>query len=167
MIFLLEDYATTMTAAALRAGYMESYPLNEEWRTVTVPMSDFPAAKDGIDLTNIKQMVIELQGAGNVMIDDFKIVPLEDVKENGGKPGVFVLNTQEGEAEAPCNRIIARLGGVPPRRFVERREHFHRSADSVGVRFLTITLQANTQKAAGLVFVSHHPQTRRVAIGNP
>lgn len=88
MIFLLEDYATTMTAAALRAGYMESYPLNEEWRTVTVPMSDFPAAKDGIDLTSIKQMVIELQGKGNVMIDDFKIVPLDNVMKENGKPTV-------------------------------------------------------------------------------
>lgn len=88
MIFLLEDYATTMTAAALRAGYMESYPLNEEWRTVTVPMSDFPAAKDGIDLTSIKQMVIELQGKGNVMIDDFKIVPLDNVMKENGKPAV-------------------------------------------------------------------------------
>jgi hypothetical protein len=74
MIFLLEDYAEVKSAAVLRASYMESYPLNEDWRTVTVPLSDFPARVDGIDLTNIKQLIIELQGAGDVMIDDMRIV---------------------------------------------------------------------------------------------
>ena len=46
-------------------------------------------------------------------------VELKEPSENGGKPGVFVLNTPEGEADVPCHRIIARLGGTAPRRFVE------------------------------------------------
>ncbi len=35
------------------------------------------------------------------------------------RPGVLVLNTPEGEAEVPCDRIIARIGALPPRKFVE------------------------------------------------
>lgn len=31
----------------------------------------------------------------------------------------IVLTTPDGEAEVPCNRIIARLGAIPPRKFVE------------------------------------------------
>lgn len=46
-------------------------------------------------------------------------VATPDPASNNGKPGVFVLNTPDGEAEVPCDRIIARLGGVPARRFVE------------------------------------------------
>ena len=42
-----------------------------------------------------------------------------DPASNNGKPGMFVLNTPDGEADIPVDRIIARLGGVPPRRFVE------------------------------------------------
>ena len=34
-------------------------------------------------------------------------------------PGLLVLNTPDGEAEVKCDRIIARLGAVAPRRFVE------------------------------------------------
>jgi CRP-like cAMP-binding protein/Fe-S-cluster-containing hydrogenase component 2/thioredoxin reductase len=41
------------------------------------------------------------------------------------EPGYLVLDTQEGEARVKCDRIIARIGALPPRRFVE----------SCGVRF--------------------------------
>lgn len=33
--------------------------------------------------------------------------------------GILTLDTQEGEAQINCDRIIARLGAIPPRRFVE------------------------------------------------
>ncbi|MBI1194180.1 MAG: hypothetical protein GC205_13565 [Bacteroidetes bacterium] len=78
MIFLLEDYATAMSAAPLRAGYMERYPLDTTWREVILPLSDFPASKDGLDLTNIKQLVVELQGSGDVMLDNMEIIPNPD-----------------------------------------------------------------------------------------
>jgi CRP-like cAMP-binding protein/thioredoxin reductase/Pyruvate/2-oxoacid:ferredoxin oxidoreductase delta subunit len=34
-------------------------------------------------------------------------------------PNTIVLKTADGEVEAPCNRIIARLGATAPRKFVE------------------------------------------------
>ncbi len=74
MIFLLEDYAGVQSAAPLRAGYMERYPLDTTWRKVILPMSDFPAQRDGLDLTNIKQLIVELQGQADVMLDDIQII---------------------------------------------------------------------------------------------
>lgn len=38
---------------------------------------------------------------------------------NGDLPLMLRLETPEGEREIPCHRIIARLGGIPPRGFVE------------------------------------------------
>lgn len=35
------------------------------------------------------------------------------------EPGVLTLKTEDGEAEVPVNRVIARLGAIPPRKFVE------------------------------------------------
>lgn len=35
------------------------------------------------------------------------------------EPGAITLETADGEARVPCDRIIARLGASPPRRFVE------------------------------------------------
>lgn len=51
---------------------------------------------------------------------------------NGGKPLVATLDTPEGEVVLPCDRIIARLGAIPPRRFVE----------SIGIRFPNDKLDA-------------------------
>ncbi len=35
------------------------------------------------------------------------------------RPFTLVLTTAEGEARVPCNRIIARIGAIPPRKFIE------------------------------------------------
>ncbi len=35
------------------------------------------------------------------------------------EPGVLTLKTPDGEADVPVNRVIARLGAIPPRKFVE------------------------------------------------
>ncbi len=59
--------------------------------------------------------------------DCFYNTTIKEVREASeqNKPIAIVLNTPEGEREIPCDRIIARLGGIPPRRFVE----------SIGVSF--------------------------------
>lgn len=36
-----------------------------------------------------------------------------------GKAGAVVLNTPDGDERLPCHRIIARLGSIPPRKFLE------------------------------------------------
>ena len=36
------------------------------------------------------------------------------------EPGKIVFRVPDGEREIPCDRIIARLGGIPPRGFLER-----------------------------------------------
>ncbi|MEM9301687.1 MAG: cyclic nucleotide-binding domain-containing protein [Pseudomonadota bacterium] len=38
---------------------------------------------------------------------------------DGPKPGKLILNTKDGTAEIDVDRIIGRLGAIPPRRFVE------------------------------------------------
>jgi len=43
----------------------------------------------------------------------------------GDPPLVATLETPDGEVDLPCHRIIARLGAIPPRRFVE----------SLGIKF--------------------------------
>ena len=43
----------------------------------------------------------------------------------GEKPYLLTLATDKGEVAVPCNRVIARIGAIPPRKFVE----------SCGIRF--------------------------------
>ncbi len=94
MILLLEDYSGIMCAAPLRAGHMESYPLNEEWRQVTIPLSEFSYKQDGTNMRNIKQLVIELQGGGDVLLDDIEIVALPETESGPNaqaKPSLVAL----------------------------------------------------------------------------
>ena len=44
---------------------------------------------------------------------------LEELPTGSNQKAVLTLDTPDGEAEVPCDRIIARLGAIPPRRFIE------------------------------------------------
>ncbi|NJN52107.1 MAG: NAD(P)-binding domain-containing protein, partial [Gammaproteobacteria bacterium] len=52
--------------------------------------------------------------------------------ESDGTRMVAVMETAEGEKRIPCDRIIGRLGGIPPRKFVE----------SAGVKFPSDRIEA-------------------------
>ena len=42
-----------------------------------------------------------------------------EMLEGQDQRAVLTLDTLDGEAQVPCDRIIARLGAIPPRRFIE------------------------------------------------
>lgn len=75
---------------------------------------EFARAKDGnntLILRNIDEGRVECF---------YKSNPARiETSDGGERPYVLVLTTESGEAEVPCNRIIARLGAVPQRNFVE------------------------------------------------
>lgn len=48
-----------------------------------------------------------------------------ETRQENGKPGLMMIKTLEGEVAVACDRVIARLGAIPPRNFVE----------SCGIRF--------------------------------
>lgn len=74
-------------------------------------------ANNALILKNIEEGRIECFYSSNPA----RIVQIEE----GGKPYLLVLDTETGEAEVACDRVIARLGAIPQRQFVE----------SFGVRF--------------------------------
>ena len=49
----------------------------------------------------------------------YKSNPARVTEGDQGKPFTFTLATDTGEADIPCDRIIARLGAIPQRKFVE------------------------------------------------
>ena len=48
-----------------------------------------------------------------------RITPMTETSPSAVEPGWITLQTRDGEVKIPCNRIIARLGSAPPRKFVE------------------------------------------------
>ena len=69
--------------------------------------ADFARAKEA----NVKALM-EAQDAGRISI-------LAETTPSLVEPGWFTLETRDGPARLACDRIIARLGSSPPRKFVE------------------------------------------------
>ena len=103
IIFLLEDYGGTMCAAVFGSACLESYPLNETWQTARLPLSWFSYKEDGCDVTNIKQMVFELQNSGACLIDDMRIVEYEPFE----RPASSRITTPSVVKLAPENVLFA------------------------------------------------------------
>lgn len=61
------------------------------------------------------------------------------------KPMVAVLNTANGEAHVPCDRLIARLGAIPPRKFVEACGIEFPNNDPAAVPAVSPTYESNVK----------------------
>ena len=68
-----------------------------------------------------------------------------DAVEGAEKPGKIILNTPDGQAEVELDRIIARLGAIPPRRFVESCGIEFPNDDPVSVPEITPKYMSNVQ----------------------
>jgi len=77
MVFTLEDYSGVMAFCYTANSYFERYYLDEEWQKVLVPLSAFNDEGEGIDYTNIKQLQIEMQQSGAVIVDEIRLVLYE------------------------------------------------------------------------------------------
>jgi len=73
IILLLEDYSGRMASAVFGTHCLERYPLDGEWQEAFIPLDAFDFAGQTCDATNIKQLVLELQGSGAVLIDALEI----------------------------------------------------------------------------------------------
>ena len=89
--------------------------LMEQNKVIIVNRRDeFARAKEG-NLKSILKAIQEGKVESYFNTSVVRVTPSPDAQG-----GIIVLNTSSGEVEVPCQRIIARLGAVPPRQFLER-----------------------------------------------
>ena len=74
IVFILEDYSANQCYAT--AGYLgiEGGEITNKWSKVIVPLSTFSYQTDNIDLTNIKQLLLQCYDKVDIFIDDIKII---------------------------------------------------------------------------------------------
>ncbi|MDZ7644662.1 MAG: cyclic nucleotide-binding domain-containing protein [Woeseiaceae bacterium] len=73
---------------------------------------EFARAKEG-NLTLISRAIED------GLVSCFYNTTVAAVEADGGDGPAIVLDTDTAQSRVPCDRIIARLGAIPPRRFVE------------------------------------------------
>lgn len=70
----LEDFGGAQAWLGI-TGNLIKYKGDDEWATVTLPLEDFSWNEFDADASNIKQMIIQFEAAGDFYVDDIKIVP--------------------------------------------------------------------------------------------
>ncbi len=74
IVFILEDYSANQCYAT--AGYLgiEGGMVTQKWTRVIIPLPTFSYQTNNIDLTNIKQLLLQCYDKVDIYIDDIKIV---------------------------------------------------------------------------------------------
>ncbi len=125
---------TIIVVGAGDAGIENALGLMENNRVILVNRVDeFPRVKQG----NIDLVMAAIDGGKMECRFSTSAVKVEKV-ENGAKPLKFTAQTPSGVEEIPCDRVIARLGAIPPRKLVE----------SFGIQFPNQTMEAVPQVSA-------------------
>jgi len=115
-----KEYAdeTIVVIGAGDAAIENAIALTEQNSVIIVNRKDeFSRAKQGnedaINKAIDTNVITPYYNSNTVRVEQF------DEPLGSGEIGKIVLSTENGEAEVLCNRIIARLGAIAPRRFVE------------------------------------------------
>ena len=73
IIFGLVDYSEKQCFSKINILGMEDGMVDEQWRKVTIPLSTFKYFKKGLNITNVKELRVQLLNQGNFHLDDIKI----------------------------------------------------------------------------------------------
>ena len=74
--FAFEDYSGVQSYFGFNKTLVQGDFTDTAWRTVTVPLRNFPFENNDADLAKVKQFMIQLEGDGDIYLDDIRIVPI-------------------------------------------------------------------------------------------
>ena len=77
IVFLLEGYDGKQAASVMNPLGVEGGKITQSWTKVLIPLASFDYKKSGIDLSNIKQLLMQFEGVANVYLDEMTIVPFQ------------------------------------------------------------------------------------------
>ena len=125
---------TIIVVGAGDAGIENALALTENNRVILINRVDeFPRVKQG----NVDLVTAAIRDGKMECRYSTSAVKVEAV-ETDGRPLCFTAQTPQGVENIACNRVIARLGAIPPRKLVE----------SFGVQFPNQTMEAVPQVSA-------------------
>lgn len=78
VVLTFEDYSGGMGFSYTDNKYFERTFIDEEWQKVVVPLSSFDIEIENLDLTNVKQLMLELQQSGSMYLDEIRLIFYEE-----------------------------------------------------------------------------------------
>lgn len=72
--FAFEDYTGVQSFCGFNLKQASGRFNDQSWTVVEIPLKDFPFIRNGGDLSKVKQFMIQLEGAGDIYLDDIRLV---------------------------------------------------------------------------------------------
>lgn len=73
----IEDFSGAQAWLGMSSNAVEGDAITTEWTKIQLPLSEFNWDEQGADPSNIKQVIIEVQGDGEIEIDEISLAPYE------------------------------------------------------------------------------------------
>ena len=73
--FGIEDYAGRQAWLGYSKSFLTGQEITQQWTKVQLPFSLFPCEENQLDLTSVKQLIIQFFGEGAIEVNSIKIVP--------------------------------------------------------------------------------------------
>lgn len=74
--FAFEDYTGVQSYYGYNSALASGLFNDKTWTTVTIPLKNFPFERNDADVGKVKQFMIQLEGDGDIYLDDIRIVSL-------------------------------------------------------------------------------------------
>jgi hypothetical protein len=74
--FAIEDYTGVQSYYGYNSSLASGLFNDKTWTTVTIPLKNFPFERNDADVGKVKQFMIQLEGDGDIYLDDIRIVSL-------------------------------------------------------------------------------------------
>ena len=74
IVFILEDYSENQCYATANYLGIDGGRIDGSWTKVVIPLQSFSYVKNKIDLTNVKQLLLQCYDATDVFLDNIKII---------------------------------------------------------------------------------------------
>ncbi len=73
--FGIEDYSGQQAWLGYNKSFLQSKSISSDWTKVQIPLSLFPFEENDVDLTNVKQLLIQVFAEGEIEIKKLHLVP--------------------------------------------------------------------------------------------
>lgn len=90
----IEDFSGAQAWLGMSSNAVQGDEISTEWTKIQLPLSEFNWDEQGADPSNIKQLIIEVQGDGELEIDEVSLAPYE-----GGYRKRAVLSVVENNVQ--------------------------------------------------------------------
>ncbi len=150
----LEDYAGVQAYTGFSTDYLASAIYPSKWTKVTIPISRFPVESYDLDLTLIKQFMIQFDAQGEVFVDNFTLVSLSEEGIMPLKSTGMNENTEVILANIPKEKKSGLSAQIPQKQAIDAEMSIDDRIDAI-VKNMTVAEKAGqmTQIDLGVVSV--------------